>query len=352
MIRSALFAAAVCCSSLTLAQPAEQLNPVVAPASVEAFREALSPLIGTWETVSKDDSARQFSERRTYSWDLSRDVVIELAHEKTRDEPWKRVRMTVLAPGGAIDEVVSHNFFPAGWSRIDTIQISESDSGNLLLTTNIAFDGRQVREQIELINDSSMIERAWIRDGGDWRREPPLDKQWERVMEPQQPTLAAPDAESESDKTIVRTATIDATPAEAWRAWTTSEGIAEWWVEESDIELKIGGKFELYMLPDQPEFKGNRGSEQCTILAYAKERMLAATWNAPPTFPEHRFQHTRITVLFEPVDGGEKTKVTIVHSGWPKDGMADRSTKWPQVYQYFDAAWTFVIDRMAAHFRD
>jgi len=344
-------AAAVCCSSFSLAQPTEQLNPFVVPASADAFREAMSPFIGTWETVSKDDNARQLSKRRTYSWDLAQDVVIELVHQKVRNEPWKHVGVTVLAPGGAIDEIVSHNFFPAGWSRIDTIQVGETDTGNLLLTTVIALDGRQVRTQMELVNESSMIERSWIRHGSDWQREPALEDKWERIMQTE-PTLAAPDAASESDKTIVRSATVDATPAEAWRAWTTTEGMTEWWVEEADIELKIGGKFELYMLPDQPEYAGNRGTEGCTILAYAPERMLAATWNAPPSFPEQRAQHTRITVLFEPVEDGTKTEVTLIHSGWPADGMADRTSKWPRVYQYFEAAWTFVFDRMSMHFED
>lgn len=330
------------------AQPTEQLNPFVAPASADAFREAMSPFIGTWETVSKDDNARQLSKRRTYSWHLVQDVVIEQVHEKVRNGPWKHVGVTVLAPGGAIDEIVSHNFFPAGWSRIDTIQVGETETGNLLLTTVIALDDWKVRTQMELVNESSMIERSWIRHGSDWQREPPLDKQWERVMETEI-ELAAPDAASESDKTITHTATVNASPAEVWRAWTTSEGMAEWWVE-SVIELKIGGRFELYMLPDQPEFTGARGSEGCVVLAYLPERMLAATWNAPPSFPNQRNRHTRIVLTLEPVDDATKTRVTLVHAGFPASGWTEEGSRWPEVYTYFDRAWAWVLGHLAQHF--
>ena len=128
--------------------------------------------------------------------------------------------------------------------------------------------------------------------------------------------------------------------------------MTEWWVEEADIERKIGGKYELYMLPDEPQFAGNRGSERCTILAYAPERMLSTTWNAPPTYAEHRFEHTRITLLLEPVADGSKTTVTLIHSGWPASGWTERGSTWPQVFQYFEGAWTFVFDRMLLHFED
>jgi uncharacterized protein YndB with AHSA1/START domain len=250
-------------------------------------------------------------------------------------------------------ELATHTFFEDGEIRVGKVDVSESENGNHLLTTNWATETVQIRQQTEIIDNSTMTERIWVRPNDDeasWEQTSEL--RWERVAEPQQPTLVAPDAASESDQTIVRTATVNATPAEVWRAWTTTEGMTEWWVEDADIELKIGGKFELYMLPDNAEFKGNRGSEGCTILAYAPERMLAATWNAPPTFPEQRQQHTRITVLFDPVEDGAQTKVTLIHSGWPKDGMADKGGKWPQVYDYFDRAWTFVFDRLTMHYDD
>lgn len=131
--------------------------------------------------------------------------------------------------------------------------------------------------------------------------------------------------------------------------WTTSEGMAEWWVE-SVIELKIGGRFELYMLPDQPEFAGNRGTEGCIVLAYLPERMLAATWNAPLSFPEQRNQHTRIVLTLEPVEDATKTRITLVHAGFPASGWTEEGSRWPEVYTYFDRAWAWVLSHLGQHF--
>jgi len=338
--------ASIALATTCFAQPAEQLTPV------ESFRETLSPFIGTWEISATWAWGETLEARNVYAWDLSEGLVLAHTQAKDGDGPWYNRYLTVFAPSETEGELSIHTFVYDGTTNVGIMTVSTSDAGNLLLSTSWTMDGAEVRQENELTSENTMAWRVWMRQSGDLPWGQVMDDEWQRVAQPQPPTLAAPDAESESDKTIVRTATIDATPAEAWRAWTTSEGIAEWWVEDAAIELKIGGKFELYMLPDQPDFKGNRGSEECTILAYAPERMLAATWNAPPSFPEQRTQHTRITVLFNPVNGGTQTEVTLIHSGWPKDGMNDKASKWPQVYQYFDAAWTFVFDRLSMHFED
>ncbi len=352
MTRSALFvaAAAVCLSTVSPVQAQDQPAQQATPA-VEAFREAVSPFIGTWEIEATWAWGAALEARNVYAWDLSEGLV--LAHTQAKDGggPWYNRYLTIFAPGETADEITTHTFVYDGTSRIGTMTVGTSEDGNLLLSTSWTMGGAQVRQENELTGENTMAWRVWMRpnDQAPWGQV--MDDEWERVMETEA-EMAAPDAASESEKTIVRSATINATPAEVWRAWTTSEGMTEWWVEEANIELKIGGKFELYMLPDNAEFEGNRGSERCTILAYAPERMLSATWNAPPNFSEQRFQHTRITLLFEPVEDGARTKVTLIHSGWPKDGMNDKTSKWPQVYQYFESAWTFVFDRMTMHFRD
>ena len=351
MTRSAAFAAAasLCVATLALAQPAEQPAPAAETAPVEAFRDTLSPFIGTWEIDATWAWGETLEARNVYAWDLSEGLVLAHTQVKDGDGPWYNRYLTVFAPGDKPGELTTHTFVYDGTARVGSMTVGESDDGNLLLATSWTMGGSQIRQENELVDDNTMAWRVWMRQNDDAPWAQVMDDEWERVMEVET-KMAAPDAASESDKTIVRTATVDATPAEVWRAWTTSEGMTEWWVEEANIELKIGGKFELYMLPDNAQFAGNRGSEHCTILAYAPERMLSATWNAPPTFPEQRFKHTRITLLLEPVDGAEQTKVTLIHSGWPADGMADQSSKWPQVFEYFERAWTFVFDRMTMHF--
>lgn len=350
MTRSALFAAvaAIVVCATGFAQTGEQ--PTTPTDPIESFREAISPFIGTWEIDATWSWGETLEARNVYSWDLSEGLVHAHTQAKDGDGPWYNRYLTVFAPGDAPDSIAIHTFTYDGTTRVGTMTVGESDNGNLLLSTSWDMGGSQLRQENELVDANTMAWRVWMRPNAESPWAQVMNDDWERVMDIE-PTMAAPDAASESEKTIVRTATVSATPAEVWRAWTTSEGMTEWWVEEADIELKIGGKFELYMLPDQPEFKGNRGSEKCTILAYAPERMLSATWNAPPTFPEQRFEHTRITLLIDPVDE-DTTTVTLIHSGWPAAGMDDKSSKWPQVFEYFERAWTFVFDRMTVHFEN
>lgn len=350
MTRYALFAAVasfVLCATGS-AQPGEQ--PATPTDPIEGFREAIGPFIGSWEIEATWAWGETLEARNVYSWDLSEGLVLAHTQAKDGDGPWYNRYLTVFAPGDTPDEIAIHTFTYDGTTRVGTMTVGESDKGNLLLSTSWDMGGSQIRQENELVDDNTMAWRVWMRQNNESPWAQVMNDDWERVMEVET-KMAAPDAASESEKTIVRTATVDATPAEVWRAWTTSEGMTEWWVEEADIELKIGGKFELYMLPDQPDFKGNRGSEECTILAYAPERMLSATWNAPPTFPEQRFEHTRITLLIDPVDE-DTTTVTLIHSGWPAAGMDDKASKWPQVFEYFERAWTFVFDRMTVHFEN
>lgn len=349
MSRSALFvAAALCVPGVPLALAQDQPAPDREITTTETFKEAMAPFIGTWEIEATWAWGEALEARNVYAWDLSEGLVLAHTQAKDGDGPWYNRYLTVFAPGDNEDELTTHTFVYDGTSRIGTMTVGESDDGNLMLSTSWTMGGAQVRQENELVDDNTMAWRVWMRQNDQMPWGQVMDDEWRRVVT-DQTELAAPDAASESDKSIVRTATVQASPAEVWRAWTTTEGMTEWWVDEADIELKIGGKFELYMLPATEDNAGSRGSERCTILAYAKERMLAATWNAPPTFPNQRFQHTRITLLLEPVADGN-TKVTLIHSGWPKDGLADKSSKWPQVYQYFDNAWTFVFDRMTMHF--
>ena len=47
---------------------------------------------------------------------------------------------------------------------------------------------------------------------------------------------------------IVITRDVTADPATCFGAWASSEGMAAWWAE-TRIELRVGGHYELYMLP-------------------------------------------------------------------------------------------------------
>lgn len=143
-----------------------------------------------------------------------------------------------------------------------------------------------------------------------------------------------------SERRIVKEATVDLPVAEVWRLWTTGEGMAEWWAEHNKIELRIGGAFELYMLPDAPE--GLRGSDGCRVLSFLPERMLSFTWNSPPNQSHTRPRHTHVVVEFEEIDDAG-TRVRLNHLGWPEEGWQEHAAEWQETYDYFEGAWGQVV---------
>jgi uncharacterized protein YndB with AHSA1/START domain len=151
-------------------------------------------------------------------------------------------------------------------------------------------------------------------------------------------------AMQQQEKMIYLTEIIPAPRSDVWKAWTTKEGITSFFAPECDIEIVPDGKFEIYFVP-AAEY-GSKGSEGCKVLAVDEERMLSFTWNAPPSFPDLRFQHTSVVVRFE--DAPEKqTKITLIHTGWGVSG------DWEKVYDYFEAAWAqYVIPFLKKRFTE
>lgn len=146
-------------------------------------------------------------------------------------------------------------------------------------------------------------------------------------------TTSFPVAAENSDP-VTASIEVGVPVAEAWRAWTTNEGIQSFFAPGSDIELAPGGPYEVYFLPDAEP--GTRGSEGTHVLGYQTERMLTVTWALPPYMPEVRPHLTPLTLYFEALDE-DTTKVTVIHSGW---GTGE---KWEEARAYFVESWPKVL---------
>lgn len=142
-------------------------------------------------------------------------------------------------------------------------------------------------------------------------------------------------------KSIYKEVVIHATVADVWRAWTSQEGVTSFFSRKANLELKIGGKYEmLFNLEVQ---KGSQGSEGIKILSYLPEKMLSFDWNAPPNYPKLRNERTWVVLNFQLIDD-ENTRVILNHLGWGK------SSDWEQVYNYFERAWDIVLGRLQYRF--
>ena len=54
------------------------------------------------------------------------------------------------------------------------------------------------------------------------------------------------------DKAIVKQVTIPTTLEQAWRCWTTKQGLESFFAPSCSIELWPGGLFEVHFFPDNP----------------------------------------------------------------------------------------------------
>jgi uncharacterized protein YndB with AHSA1/START domain len=140
-----------------------------------------------------------------------------------------------------------------------------------------------------------------------------------------------------TDRIIVASVEVEASPEAIWELWTTEQGLT-FFAPASRIDLRPGGRYEVYFLPDAPE--GQRGSEGTTILGFQTERMLTITWALPPYMPEVRPHLTSLTIEIVPVTDS-RTNVTITHIGWGEGG------EWDDAYAYFQQNWPMVLTAMS-----
>jgi uncharacterized protein YndB with AHSA1/START domain/uncharacterized protein YciI len=138
-----------------------------------------------------------------------------------------------------------------------------------------------------------------------------------------------------SDRVMQKEILVKTSLDEAWKTWTTTEGVKSFFSSEAMVELYPGGPFEIYFDHSAPY--GLKGSEDCKILFYIPKEILCYEWNAPPAFGELRYIKTQVSLQFEEIATGN-VKLTFAQYGWGK------TEKWNELYDYFDRAWSMVLD--------
>jgi uncharacterized protein YciI len=74
--------------------------------------------------------------------------------------------------------------------------------------------------------------------------------------------------------------------------------------------------------------------------------MLSFEWNAPPRIPAIRNGPRTFVVVQFASAGERRTHVKLTHAGW---GLGP---DWDEAIQYFEKAWTVVLERLAKRFVD
>lgn len=145
------------------------------------------------------------------------------------------------------------------------------------------------------------------------------------------------------DRTLYHETVVPATLEEVWHAWTTVEGINSFFTPNAEVELRVGGKYEMYF--DMSAEPGMRGAEDCHVLSYLPMEMLSYEWNAPPSIPNLRRAGAKTWVVMQFEDLGDnrvRIKHTMLGIGEGED--------WDSYIAYFDRAWTNVLDACKQRF--
>jgi len=137
------------------------------------------------------------------------------------------------------------------------------------------------------------------------------------------------------DKIVTVTTVLNCSSYHAFDYFTNPSLLTKWLTEEADVELKEGGKYELFWTPQDPD-KTNNSTYGCKILAFEQPYYLNFEWRGnadQKNFMNNVRPLTNVTVLFIKLEN-RKTKVTLIHTGWRQ------CENWELARQYFVKAWT------------
>jgi len=212
---------------------------------------------------------------------------------KPKDQPAVEFTLVELAEDRAVFENPDHDFPQRIVYRRTGEELSVSISGEV---------------------EGEAAERSWK-----WRREPP----------------AGPTGY------VLKSVVVDA-PAEAvYEAFTDVEQVRTFFAPDAKIELREGGAYEMYFIPDAPQ--GSRGGEGCTIVELEPPSAIAFTWNFPPEMPTLRDAHTLVTIRVSSFEEG-RARVDLKQEGFRS------GADWDEGREYFERSWGVVLDRLQKRF--
>ncbi|MFW9916216.1 MAG: SRPBCC domain-containing protein [Candidatus Thorarchaeota archaeon] len=107
---------------------------------------------------------------------------------------------------------------------------------------------------------------------------------------------------------------ISAPVGSVWAAWTQPAIITKWFAPEANIELQVGGAFELFFDPADHSHESTQG---CVLTKVEPNNLLEFTWKGPGQFAEFMNDPASLTIVkVEFAEAGDMTQVTLEHAGW------------------------------------
>ncbi|MBU7014433.1 MAG: SRPBCC domain-containing protein [Theionarchaea archaeon] len=142
------------------------------------------------------------------------------------------------------------------------------------------------------------------------------------------------------DKIIYQSVELGDTPENAFKMFTENEHLEKWLTNVADVEPRVGGKYELFWVPEDREHNSTIG---CKVLALNPGKLISFEWKGPP---QHQFMNeviplTHVMVSFIPCEKG--TEVHLIHTGWKN------TPEWEEARQWFEKAWEIAFSELQKH---
>lgn len=149
-----------------------------------------------------------------------------------------------------------------------------------------------------------------------------------------------------TDRSIRMNFVVDASVNTVFTLWTTMKGCRKFFGEDALIDLKPGGKYEIYFHPRTHPESDINSSKGAKILWIKKNRELAFEWTMPPFAREYNTRPlpTWVEVNLQPIKNHpNKTHVQVEHHGFKRGG------KWDRAYEFFVRGWSDILFRLDRH---
>ena len=147
------------------------------------------------------------------------------------------------------------------------------------------------------------------------------------------------------DKIIYHSIILECTPHKAFEFFTINKHLEQWLTKEADIEPRVGGKFELFWVPEDKE---NDSTIGCKILAFQHDKFLNFEWKGPKQY-KHFMNTARplthVVVYFLPMasdtPNSSFTEVHLIHTGW------HNTEEWEEARVWFENAWAKAFEKLS-----
>jgi uncharacterized protein YndB with AHSA1/START domain len=120
----------------------------------------------------------------------------------------------------------------------------------------------------------------------------------------------------------------------AFDMFTQNKFLESWLTVKAEVDPKVGGKFELFWVPENRE---NNSTIGCKITGIEKNKFISFDWKGPQQFKSFMNSADPLTHVIacfsQENNNSNKISIYLFHTGWRKD------PEWQEARNWFKRAW-------------